>query len=183
MVLVVRKSLIEEFEEFFGKGIDTSKNHLETVTDKNGKVTKRWVRNEAEHEKFKAFKTFCFNYARENFQGKTFRNGNKNVDILVSRTGLNEWFSKTKTYEQAESIKHLDEILKKAVYNHHKKNEHPKKGDEKSTFDYYDYKLNINGKDYAVVLTVKNVQGQGSIYYHHFLDDIKIEPSSSMIQP
>ncbi|MBO4629021.1 MAG: hypothetical protein J5687_03615, partial [Treponema sp.] len=72
-----------------------------------------------EYEKFKAFKTLWFNYARENFQGKTFKNKNTNIDILVSRTGLNEWFSKTKTFEQAESIKFLDEILLNAVYNHH----------------------------------------------------------------
>lgn len=182
-MLAVKNSLLEEFEEVFGKGTGTSKNHLETVTDKNGKNVKQWKRNTEEHDTFKAFKTFCFSYARETFQGRTFRNESKNIDILVSRTGLNEWFSKTKTYEQAESIKHLDEILRKAVYNHHKENEHPKKGDEKSTFDYYNYKLNINGKEYAVILTVKNVQGQGSIYYHHFLDDIKIKPSSSMIQP
>ena len=136
-----------------------------------------------EYEKFKAFKTLWFNYARENFQGKTFKNKNTNIDILVSRTGLNEWFSKTKTFEQAESIKHLDEILKNAVFNHHSKNEHPKKGDEKSSFDYYDYQLTLNDKQYKVILTIKNVQGQGSIYYHHYLDNIKIEPSSSMIQP
>ena len=136
-----------------------------------------------EYEKFKAFKTLCFNYARENFQGKTFFNINTNIDILVSRTGLNEWFSKTKTLEQAESIKFLDEILLNAVYNHHAENEHPKKGDEKSSFDYYDYQLILNGKQYKVILTIKNVQGQGSIYYHHYLDNIKIEPSSSMIQP
>ena len=107
----------------------------------------------------------------------------KLLDILVSRTGLNEWFSKTKTFEQAESIKHLDEILTNAVFNHHSKNEHPKKGDEKSSFDYYDYQLTLNDKQYKVILTIKNVQGLGSIYYHHYLDDIKIEPSSSMIQP
>lgn len=136
-----------------------------------------------EYEQFKAFKTSCFAYAKEHFQGKSFLNGKRKVLIKVSRTGLNEWFSKTKTYEQAESIKYLDEMLKKAVYNHLAKNEHPKRGDELATFDYYDYKLTINGKSYAVVLTVKNVRGQGSIYYHHFLKDIKTEPSSSMIQP
>ena len=36
-----------------------------------------------EYEKFKAFKTLWFNYARENFQGKTFKNTNTNIDILV----------------------------------------------------------------------------------------------------
>lgn len=182
-MLVVRKELAEKIMAELGKSVDTSKNHLEPVVDKNGKITKRWVRNSDEHEKFKAFKTACFDFAKEHFQGKSFLNENRNVQIKVSRTGLNEWFSKTKTYEQAESIKHLDEILEKAVYDHSSKNVHPKKGDENSTFDYYNYKIVIRGKECAVVLTVKNVQGQGSIYYHHFLNDIKIEPSSSMIQP
>ena len=100
-----------------------------------------------EYEQFKAFKTSCFAYAKEHFQGKSFLNGKRKVLIKVSRTGLNEWFSKTKTYEQAESIKYLDEMLKKAVYNHLAKNEHPKRGDELATFDYYDYKLTIQRKN------------------------------------
>lgn len=64
-----------------------------------------------EYQKLKTFKTECFVYAREHFQGKSFWNENRQVAILVSRTGLNEWLSKTKTYEQAKSIMHLDIIL------------------------------------------------------------------------
>ncbi|MBR6216657.1 MAG: hypothetical protein IKQ84_09620 [Spirochaetaceae bacterium] len=154
-----------------------------SVIDRNKDNSKFGIRTSIEHEKFKAFKEECFNFAKEHFQGKYFLNENRNVLIKVSRTGLNEWFSKTKTYEQSESIKYLDAIIKSADYSHSAKNKHPKRGDENSTFDYYDYIINIDGKDYAVVLTVKNVQGQGGIYYHHFLDDIKIEPTSSMIQP
>ena len=154
-----------------------------SLTSENNPTNNQNDADCTKHELFKAFKADCFNYARKMFQGKTFRNKDKNVDILVSRTGLNEWFSKTKTHEQSESIRYLDKILEEAVYNHSAKNEHPKRGDENSSFDYYDYSLTMNEKNYDVILTVKNVAGQGSIYYHHFLYDLKIKPSSSVIQP
>ena len=165
------------------KILDNYTMKTKSFNSKNDLANAQSVADCMEHESFKAYKTDCFNFARKMFQGKTFKNKNKKVNILVSRTGLNEWFSKTKTYEQSESIRFLDKILEDAIYNHSAKNEHPKQGDENSSFDYFDYSLIMNDKKYDVILTVKNVAGQGSIYYHHFLYDIKIKPSSSVIQP
>ena len=49
------------------------------------------------------------------------------------------------------------------------------------SFDYYDYSLIMNEKNYDVILTVKNVAGQGSIYYHHFLYDLKKSVNKAII--
>lgn len=136
-----------------------------------------------EYEQVRAYKLRCLEYARTNFQGKSFFNRNKQIWIAVSRLGLNEWFSKTKTFAQAESILQLKDMLEKSIYTHTEKNEHPKKGDEHSTFDYFVYRLTIDQVMYDAVLTIKNVRGVGAIYYHHYLDDIKIKPPASILQP
>lgn len=122
-----------------------------------------------EYEDLRQIKLECFSYAKEHFQGQVFYNVSRGVQIRVSRTGLNEWFAKTKSYEQAQSIKFLGEILRCAEYSHSAANNHPKKGDEHSTFDYYRYPFEWDGKKFCVVLTIKNIAGQGGIYYHHYL--------------
>ena len=137
----------------------------------------------AEYEGLRAYKLQCLAYAKTNFQGKSFFNADKRIWIAVSRTGLDEWFSKTKTLAQAESIIYLGDMLEKSVYTHTAKNDHLKKGDECSTFDYFSYRLEIGKARYESILTIKKVQGRGAIYYHHYLDDIKIKPPASILQP
>ena len=69
---------------------------------------------EAEEEKAlsnRELKKDCFLYARENFQGKFYHNADIGCDIVVSRDGLDEWFNKTKSRDQALSIKRLDSLL------------------------------------------------------------------------
>ena len=80
-----------------------------------------------EYEDLRQIKLECFSYAKEHFQGQVFYNVSRGVQIRVSRTGLNEWFAKTKSYEQAQSIKFLGEILRCAEYSHSAANNHPKK--------------------------------------------------------
>ena len=135
-------------------------------------------RSPHEHFEFKQFKENCFAVAKERFQGKSFFNIDKGVEIKVSRTGLNEWFSKTRSYEQAQSILCLDVILQEALYSHSSANAHPKKGDEKSTFDYFTHSIILEEHGFSVVLTIKNVAGAGSIYYHHYLVESHEEKSS-----
>ena len=62
----------------------------------------------------------------EHIRGRTFFNTSINQNIAVSRDGLGEWKTVTKSHEQALSIKLLDDLLKNAVFW---KEETPKKAD------------------------------------------------------
>jgi hypothetical protein len=115
-------------------------------------------------------KTACFYFARQHFQGKTFRNKSINNDITVSREGLGEWKTKTKSRDQILSIKILDKLLVHSIYWKEKND-----GNEDPNIDkirYYYQQCRINGTFYRAVLTIKVYKyGQYSKYYHHFLDD------------
>lgn len=129
-------------------------------------------------------KKACFEYARKNFQGKKYANTDTGKEILVSRDGLDEWNSKTKSREQSISIKKLDTILVES-----KKTSEDPTPDRKNRytvegFTYFIYEMNINKKPYKVYLTTKETRGTSegikSKYYYHFLKEIKIEPGSGL---
>lgn len=137
-----------------------------------------------EYKRLKQLKIECLEYAEANFRGKTYKNISSGHDIQVSKKGLNEWFSKSKSEEQILSIKSLDIILINAIYSHSSKNT---KNEEQNapTYEYYDYPLEINNTNYNVVMTVRIIkEGKDDrfIYYHHYLDNvyIKKEPPSSI---
>ena len=75
-----------------------------------------------EYKRLKQLKMECLEYAETNFRGKSFKNISSGHDIQVSKKGLNEWFSKSKSEEQILSIKSLDTILINAVYSHSSEN-------------------------------------------------------------
>ena len=136
---------------------------------------------ETEYEKTLAdreLKKECFVYAREKFQGKTFINVDTGLDILVSRDGLDKWYSRTKSREQSISIKKLDAILensKQINSEADRKNRHTVDG-----YRYFTSNMNINGKPYKIKLLTRETHGEDSKYYYHFLEDIKIEPDSGL---
>jgi len=47
---------------------------------------------------------------------------------------------------------------------------------------YFNSSCVINNKEYNAVITVKKI-GYGEKYYHHYLEDIKIEPCSGLTRP
>jgi len=125
-----------------------------------------------------ALKKECFQYARDNFQGKYFTNADTNRDILVSRDGLDKWYNSTKSREQSVSIKKLDFILensKQIAADTDRKNRHTVDG-----YTYFAGNMNVNGKPYKVTLLTRETHGKSSKYYYHFLEDIKIEPDSGL---
>jgi hypothetical protein len=136
---------------------------------------------ETEHEKTLAdreLKRECFMYARETFQGKTFRNLDAGRDIHVSRDGLDKWNNRTKSREQSIYIKKLDVILessKQIGSEADRKNRHTVDG-----YTYFASNMNINGKPYKITLMTRETHGEDSKYYYHFLGDIKIEPDSGL---
>jgi len=118
----------------------------------------------------------CLNYARRNFQGKTFTNKATGREIQVSRQGIGEWKMKTKTREQALSIKILDQLLEDAAFDHDASD-----GKGRLNVDYFSYFRRlcvINGTPFQAIITIKQTKHYGDKYYHHYLEDIKIEPRS-----
>jgi hypothetical protein len=112
--------------------------------------------SETEEEKKlsdRELKAACFNFAHQHFQGKTFRNESINQGITVSRDGLGEWKTVTKSRDQALSIKILDSLLENGIFW---KEEEPKNGgpDIKKVF-YFKQRCKINDTKYQAILTVK----------------------------
>jgi hypothetical protein len=118
----------------------------------------------------------CFKYARKNFQGKIYTNKETSRPILVSHQGLGEWKMKSKTRCQVLSIKILDQLLEDAFFDHDAIDEHDRPDVEK--FSYFKRLCVVNGMPFQAIITVKRVKGLGDKYYHHYLEDIKIEPRS-----
>jgi hypothetical protein len=99
----------------------------------------------------------CFQYARENFQGKIFKNTDIDRDILVSRDGLDEWYNKTKSRDQAVSIKKLDKLLENGKLIDRSDDNYKRKYVE--GFIYLSAFCTVNGTDYNAVITVKQTRG------------------------
>ena len=80
----------------------------------------------------------------------------------------------------------LDKLLKEAEYETTDENKHnPDDGE----YDYYNAPTVINDKKYIAKFSIKSIiEGKGKkeknrkIYHHHYLDDIEIEPVSSIVR-
>ena len=123
----------------------------------------------------------CYCYARHAFQGKRFLNKETGRAIIVSKDGLGEWKSKSKSRDQILSIKILDTLLENAVYTHSATDKAGRKNIEHIA--YFNRTCTINGKVYNTVITVRRIKNYGDKYYHHYLENIKIEPRSGLTRP
>ncbi len=137
-----------------------------------------------EYKRLKRLKIECLEYAEANFRGKQYKNISSGHNIQVSKKGLNEWFSKSKSEEQILSIKFLDIILINALYSHSSQNTKNLEQNAPS-YEYYNYPMVINNTSYTIIMTVRIIkEGKDNrfIYYHHYLDNvyIKKEPPSSI---
>ena len=135
-----------------------------------------------EYKRLKQLKMECLEYAETNFRGKSFKNISSGHDIQVSKKGLNEWFSKSKSEEQILSIKSLDTILINAVYSHSSENT---KNQEKNapTYEYYYYPITLNNSFYTIIMTVRIIKEGNDdkfIYYHHYLDNVYIKKRATL---
>ena len=118
----------------------------------------------------------CLNFAQQNFQGKTFTNKGTGREIQVSRQGIGEWKMKSKTREQVLSIKILDQLLEDAVFDHDATDEKDRLNIE--SFSYFNRLCVINETPFQAIITIKRTKTYGDKYYHHYLENIKIEPRS-----
>jgi hypothetical protein len=129
----------------------------------------------------KELKDSCYEFARNNFQGKFFKNAETGSDIIVSKDGLGEWKSKSKSREQILSIKILDKLLESGKLNHEAPDKQGRKNIEKII--YLNSVCLINGMEYNVIITVRRIKNYGDKYYHHYLEDINIGPHSGTTRP
>jgi hypothetical protein len=118
----------------------------------------------------------CLIYAQKKFQGKSFTNRDTGRVIQVSHQGLGEWKMKSKTREQILSIKILDKLLENSIFDHDAPDEKGRLDIE--AFSYFKLLCVINCKQFQAVITVKRSKPYGDKYYHHYLENIKIEPRS-----
>jgi hypothetical protein len=118
----------------------------------------------------------CLIYAYQNFQGKSFANKDTCRVIHVSHQGFGDWKMKSKTREQILSIKILDKLLENSIFDHDVPDEKGRPDIE--FFSYFNLLCVINGKPFHVIITVKRTKLYGDKYYHHYLENIIIEPSS-----
>ena len=125
---------------------------------------------ETDHEKTLSthdLKRDCYIYAREHFQGKMFTNITTGQNIIISKDGLGEWKSKTKSREQILSVKILGTLLENAIFDHDAKDNQSRKNIEK--ISYYHSACEINNKKYNAVITIRKIKNYGEKYYHHYL--------------
>jgi hypothetical protein len=133
-------------------------------TDREKELTDRELKRE------------CFLYARENFQGRLFSNTDTGREILVSRNGLDEWNNKTKSRDQALSIKKLDTLLENGKFIDQSDDRYKRQYVE--GFMYLSAPCRVNGTDYNAIITTKQTKGNMDNFYHYFLQNIKIKPCS-----
>jgi len=139
---------------------------------------------ENDHEKSLSFhdlKRECHAYARQHFQGKKFVNKATGREITVSKDGLGEWKTKSKSREQVLSVKILDKLLENGIFDHDMDDKLGRKNIEKII--YFHSLCVIGNNKYNAVITIRKIKNNGEKYYHHYLEDIKIEPCSGITRP
>jgi uncharacterized protein YjhX (UPF0386 family) len=126
-------------------------------------------------------KRACYAHAKATFQGKTFINIETGRPISVSRSGIGEWRTKSKSREQILSIKILDKLLEDAHFDHDADDKANRLDIEK--ISYFRCPCVINSQRKEAIITVRYIRNEGDKYYHHYLEDIKIEPYSGQSRP
>ena len=112
-------------------------------------------------------KTECFLYARGRFQGKSYKNTDTGREILVSRDGLDEWYNKTKSRDQALSIKNLDKLLENGKKIDWLEDNYQRRNVE--GFVYLSAACCINGNQYDAIISIKQTKNNKDKFYHYYL--------------
>jgi hypothetical protein len=147
------------------------------VEDKvqEAQVPEIWETEEEKALSDKELKAHCFNFAHQRFQGKVFNNKSIQKAVAVSRDGIGEWKTVSKSRDQILSIKILNGLLENGMLW---KEEPPKNRDlsiEKVI--YLRQRCRVNGTEYRAIITVKVYKAQDyHKYYHHYLDDVALDP-------
>ena len=119
-------------------------------------------------------KKIYFAWALDRFRGKKFSNKSIHKAISVSRDGLGEWKTNTKSREQAISIKLLDVFLTNGQFWKEEADKNRDPNVEKVV--YLRQPCTINGNEYTAILTIKVYKHDNyHKYYHHYLDGVTLE--------
>jgi hypothetical protein len=139
------------------------------------RIPEIWETTEEKRLSDRELKAQCFSFARSHFQGNFFKNNSIQQNIAVSRDGLGEWKTVTKSRDQAISIKILNTLLENGTFW---KEEPPKNQDPNiDKVVYLRKKCRINGILYSAIITVKVYKAKRyHKYYHHYLEDTILDP-------
>ena len=115
-------------------------------------------------------------YARENFPKSVVNNDTKS-EIGISRTGIDKFLSGNISIQKYATGFKIPELIESAVKVGEAGNQKGKTGI--NGYEYYYNTININNKDFAVHIRVRNTD-MGDKYYGHTISqkvvDIEIEP-------
>lgn len=115
-------------------------------------------------------------YARENFPKSVVNNDTKS-EIGISRTGIDKFLSGNISIQKYATGFKIPELIESAVKVGEAENQKGKTGI--NGYEYYYNTININNKDFAVHIRVRNTD-MGDKYYGHTISqkvvDIEIEP-------
>jgi hypothetical protein len=147
---------------------------VETALDE-AQVPEIWETGEDKKLSSRELRDNNFKWALNTFRGKRFVNKSINQSISVSRDGICEWKTVTKSREQALSVRMLDLLLENGTFWKEEPPKYPDPNIEKVV--YLKQHCKINGGDYTAIITVKVYKAEGRHkYYHHYLDDFLLEP-------
>jgi hypothetical protein len=79
------------------------------------------------------------------------------------------------------SIKILDKLLENGTFDHDAPDKLGRRNIEK--ISYFRSGCIINDTAYNAMVTIRRIKNYGDKYYHHYLEDIKIEPCSGITRP
>jgi hypothetical protein len=136
------------------------------------KIPEIWETGEEKGLSVRELKNLNFAWALKQLRGKFFVNKAINEAVAVSRDGLGEWKTNTKSREQAISIRILGQLLTNAAF--WKKKDHVPPDPNIKEVVYLRQDCMVNGKRYTAVFTVKVYKaGNRHKYHHHYLDDLE----------
>ena len=132
-----------------------------------------------------SLKRLLYKWAKANLRGTSVVNEASGNTIEISAQGIDEWFSKSKSKEQIQSIYLLPQILRTAKKTHVAKNNHSERKNA-PLFEYYECPIEMQKNNFNVVVSVKLIVeklGNRRIYYHHYLEDLKNQTALNSSAP
>jgi hypothetical protein len=158
---------------FADHGSSTKKNNMLVPVEDilvEAQIPEIWETEEEKNLSVRELKNLNFAWALRNLRGKSFANKSINEGISVSRDGLGEWKTVTKSRDQVVSIKILGQLLENAVFRSKKPHNPPDPNIKEVIYLQQDCK--VNGTAYTAVITVKVYKSRNQHkYYHHYLDN------------
>lgn len=151
-------------------GVVTDTKHVESISNESKKEIITDLYTQIQNKELKISKEL------KDENGKVH---NVNMDLLITKTGLNESFNKGFSNEKYAIVPYLDEIIKTSQDGTIRAE--TKQRDNIKEWYYLYNTAEINGQLYGVKIDIKKT-GQGDRFYVHRVNLIKKEGSSNLMR-